>query len=113
MEPSKPALKIVRISSLKQLEELVGFICDAFMEDDLFCAMVPGHHEHPEAARSMWRMTLVEEYGRKGSVILAAHRQGENGEEGEFVPVQFGVVMERVISLGVGREITGINVSQH
>ncbi|TVY78585.1 hypothetical protein Focb16_v008514 [Fusarium oxysporum f. sp. cubense] len=85
MEPSKPALKIVRISSRKQLEELVDFICDAFMEDDLFCAMVPGHHEHPEAARSMWRMTLVEEYGRKGSVILAARRQGENGEEGEFV----------------------------
>ncbi|CZR40274.1 uncharacterized protein FPRO_05174 [Fusarium proliferatum ET1] len=85
MEPNKPALKIVRISSREQLEELVDFICDAFMEDDLFCAMVPGRHEHPEAARSMWRMTLVEEYGRKGSVLLAARLQGENGEVGDFV----------------------------
>ncbi|KAF5640604.1 hypothetical protein F52700_3755 [Fusarium sp. NRRL 52700] len=97
MEPIKPALKLVRISSRDQLEELVDFICDAFMEDDLFCAMVPGRHEHPEAARSVWRMTLVEEYGRKGSVFLAARR----------LPVQFGVVVEIVISLEAGREITG------
>ncbi|KAF9774348.1 hypothetical protein IL306_007649 [Fusarium sp. DS 682] len=85
MESTKPALKIVRIGSREQLEELIDLVCDAFMEDDLFCAMVPGRHEHPESARSMWRMTLVEEYGRKGSVVLAARKQGENGEEGEFV----------------------------
>ncbi|KAF4456408.1 hypothetical protein F53441_1478 [Fusarium austroafricanum] len=84
MDPPKPALKIVRISSHDQLDELIDLANDAFIDDPVMDLMVPGRHEHPESARAMWWMTINEEYGKKGTVMLAARRE-EDGEQGKFL----------------------------
>jgi hypothetical protein len=84
MEPSKPTVKIVRISSLGQLDELIDLACRTFINDPLFSLVVPGRHEHPESFRGMWSMHLRKAYGEKGTVILAACRE-EDRERSEFL----------------------------
>jgi hypothetical protein len=84
MEPSKPTLNSVRISSLDQLDELIDLACETFINDPLFSIVVPGRHEHPESFRGMWSMHLRKAYGEKGTVILAACRE-EDGGRSEFL----------------------------
>ncbi|KAM0443116.1 hypothetical protein ACHAQK_003477 [Fusarium lateritium] len=96
MDSTKPALKVVRISSLDQAEELVDLACETFMDDHLFSLIVPGRREHPESFRKMWSSNLREAYGDKGSVILAAclEDKDKDDEIGEFLAfavwVRFG-----------------------
>ncbi|KAL6915477.1 hypothetical protein ACHAP8_012220 [Fusarium lateritium] len=84
METSNPTLKIARISSFDQLDQLIDLACDTFINDPLFSLIVPGRHEHPESFRGMWSMHLSKAYGERGTVILAAYRE-RGGERTEFL----------------------------
>ncbi|KAF4458422.1 hypothetical protein FALBO_14848 [Fusarium albosuccineum] len=75
-------LRIIRISSLGQLEQLIDLACQVWADDPLFACVVPGRHEHPEHFRQMWSMHLRKEYGNTGTVILAACKE-EDGEIGD------------------------------
>ncbi|KAM0292513.1 hypothetical protein ACHAO9_002825 [Fusarium lateritium] len=96
MDSTKPALRVVRISSLDQAEELADLACETFMDDHLFSLIIPGRREHPESFRKMWSSNLREAYGDKGSVILAAYREDQDKDDGigEFLAfavwVRFG-----------------------
>jgi hypothetical protein len=81
MDPLKTCLKIIRISSLNEALKLVDLACHAFADDPLYNLILPSRQEHPESFREAWSTNFREEYGKKGSVILAARRESD----GEFV----------------------------
>lgn len=81
MESPKSSLKIVRVSSLDEAYELVDVACESFADDPLYALMLPNHKDHPEVFQETWSTNFREDYGKKGSVILAAR----NVDTGEFV----------------------------
>ncbi|KAF4991977.1 hypothetical protein FGRMN_7531 [Fusarium graminum] len=85
MESAKSNIKIVRISSLEEAEQLVDLACETFIDDYLFSLIVPGRREHPESFRKIWRSYLREAYADRGSVTLAAYREDEDGGRSEFL----------------------------
>jgi hypothetical protein len=91
MDSTKPALKVLRISSLDQAEQLVDLACEAFMDDYWFSLIVPGRREHPDTFRKMWSSNFREAYGDKGSVILAAYREDEDSDDGRREFLAFAV----------------------
>ncbi|KAM0346414.1 hypothetical protein ACHAPU_005478 [Fusarium lateritium] len=85
MESTKPTIKIVRISSLEQAEQLVDLACETFIDDYLFSLIVPGRREHPESFRKIWTSYLRGAYANRGSVTLAAYREDEDSGRSEFL----------------------------
>ncbi|KAM0299461.1 hypothetical protein ACHAPM_007503 [Fusarium culmorum] len=81
MSLSTTSLKIVRISSLQEAYKLVNLACECFADDPLYALVLPKRFEHPECFREAWSTNFREEYGKPGSVILAARRESD----GEFV----------------------------
>ncbi|GKU19658.1 hypothetical protein FLAG1_07756 [Fusarium langsethiae] len=81
MNLPKTPLKIVRISSLDEAYRLVDLACEAFAYDHLYALILPKRLEQPECFREAWLTNFREEYGKKGSVILAAKRESD----GDFV----------------------------
>ncbi|RGP67072.1 hypothetical protein FLONG3_8635 [Fusarium longipes] len=78
MNPLKTSIKIVRISSLDEAYQLVDLACQAFKDDPIYALLLPNHWEHPESFREAWSANFREEYGKRGSVILAARREDED-----------------------------------
>lgn len=91
MDSPKPTLKVIRISSLDQAEQLVDLACETFIDDYWFSLIVPGRLEHPDTFRKMWSSNFREAYGDKGSVILAAYREDEDSEDGRGEFLAFAV----------------------
>ncbi|KAF5659091.1 hypothetical protein FHETE_9586 [Fusarium heterosporum] len=85
MASTKSNIKIVRISSLEEAEQLVDLACETFIDDYLFSLIVPGRHDHPESFRKIWKSYLREAYAGRGSVTLAAYREDEDGARSEFL----------------------------
>ncbi|KAM0562013.1 hypothetical protein ACHAPJ_002455 [Fusarium lateritium] len=79
MQTVKPTHKIVHISSLWRLDELVDLAAEAFIEDPYWSTVVPGRHEYPESFRQIWSRQLLVEHGKKGTVTLAVCRDGDDG----------------------------------
>ncbi|KAL6925205.1 hypothetical protein ACHAPO_011456 [Fusarium lateritium] len=77
MNLSKTPLKIIRIRSLEEAYRLVDLACEAFADDPLYALILPKRLEQPECFREAWSTNFREEYGKKGSVILAAKRESD------------------------------------
>ncbi|KAI8657991.1 N-acetyltransferase domain-containing protein [Fusarium keratoplasticum] len=66
------SLKLIRVSSIEELDQLIDLACEIWIDDPIFSCVVPGRRERPDQYRQVWQLLLRGEYSSPGAVVMVA-----------------------------------------
>ncbi|KAM0433868.1 hypothetical protein ACHAPT_003811 [Fusarium lateritium] len=129
------SLKLIRVNSVEQLDQLVDLACQIWIDDPIFSCVVPGRREHPEQYRQVWQLLLRSEYSDPGAVVMVAcdnstgdisdavgfavwHRHGSSdtarswqGDTLNKKLIRLGILLQWVYRFSLGRSVEAVSVS--
>ncbi|KAH7264602.1 hypothetical protein MRS44_012082 [Fusarium solani] len=78
------SLKLIRVNSIDELDQLIDLACEIWIDDPIFSCVVPGRRERPDQYRQVWQLLLRTEYSSPGAVVIVAC-DGSSGDIADAV----------------------------